>query len=320
MKYCTPAEMANVWGVSVSVVRKFCTQGRVPGAVLKNKMWYIPEDAPRPERVAQEPEGPPKVPELGAKLYHQMTGRNYHGLYDYTQINLTYSSCRMASCRVTRSQVEMIFRKGKVGGSFEPTKVSDLIEVLNHCAGVDYILRHIMDSVTQQFIKRVHQILTQSTVDQRRDRVKSGTYRTKDSGPRGRKMIPADRVSSTMTLLIREYEKLESKGLEDILNFHVRFERIFPFEDYNGRVGRLIMFKECLRHDVMPFIIDDKKRSRYLEGIKEWDTSRTKLTGLAIELQERYEEQILLQKMFARNKEFTGLIDIEEEEENEADE
>lgn len=304
MRYCSASETAKRWKISTPLVRRYCVQGRIIGAVYKNDAWLIPEDAEKPGRQESKSLEPQLavMPPLAAKLYHQMNGRNYHGLYDYTQINLTYNSCRMASCRLTRGQVELIFRKGKVGGSFELTKVSDLIEVMNHCAAVDYILRHIMDPLSQQFIKRVHRMLTYGTVDQRRGRVRSGEYRTSSAGPKDLELIPADAVNDAMGDLILEYKNLEVVELEDILDFHVQFERIFPFEDYNGRTGRLIMFKECLRHDVMPFIIDDKKRSRYLEGIRDWNRFRRKLINLATELQERYAAQVELQKMFASNK------------------
>ena len=208
----------------------------------------------------------------------------------------------MASCRLTKEQVETIFRKGKVYVAFEPMKVSDLIGVMNHCAAFDYVLRHVMDPLTQQLIKRIHRILTAGTVDQRRERVRSGQYRTSNMGPKDLKLMAAEDISTAVSDLILEYENTETVELEDILDFHVHFERIFPFDDYNGRTGRLIMFKECLRHDVMPFIIDDKKRSRYLEGIRDWNRFRRKFINLATELQERYAAQIELQKMFASNK------------------
>ena len=237
------------------------------------------------------------LPALAQKLLRQKKKKSYHGLYDYVQINLTYSSCRMASNRLTRQQVETIFTKGKVSVSFEPMKVSDLVEVLNHCVCVDYILDHAQEPLTPKFIKDLHYQLVFGTVDDRRKRVAPGQYRSPKASRRVPFMLPADQVSPKLKELIAEYEALTEVERRDILSFHVRFERIFPFEDCNGRIGRLIMFKECLRHDVMPFIIDDKRRNRYLEGLREWDDDPGILTEVVMEAQSRFDAQIQLQNL-----------------------
>ena len=237
------------------------------------------------------------LPALAQKLLRQKKKKSFHGLYDYVQINLTYSSCRMASNRLTRQQVETIFTKGKVSVSFEPMKVSDLVEVLNHCVCVDYILDHAQESLTPKFIKDLHYQLVFGTVDDRRKRVAPGQYRSPKSSRKVPFMLPADQVSSKLKALIAEYEALTEVERRDILRFHVRFERIFPFEDCNGRIGRLILFKECLRHDVMPFIIDDKRRARYLEGLREWDDDPGILTEVVMEAQSRFDAQIQLQNL-----------------------
>ena len=318
MKYLTAAEIAKQWNISSVQIRKYCIQGRIPGAVFKDQMWLIPSDATYPQKAPREKTVAPKIPlpPLAAKLVHQKNGRNYHGLYDYTQINLTYSSCRMASCRLTRDQVSLIFRKGKVGGSFELTKVSDLIEAMNHCVCVDYILDHVMEPLTQKLIKKLHYTLVFGSVDQRMERVRPGEYRLTCAGPRDLDLIDPKKVNTALGDLIKEYEKLGKFDLNTILDFHVRFEQIYPFDDCNGRVGRLILFKECLRHDVMPFILDDKRRGRYLDGLRSWENDRSVLLEVVTEAQSRYEAQIEIQKLLARGKAFepVGYTDEEEEE------
>ncbi len=190
------------------------------------------------------------MPELPKKLQNQKKKRNFHGLYDFVVIDLTYSSSRMASCRLTRQQVETIFRKGKIRESFEPMKVSDVIEVLNHIHCVSYIIDHVMEPLTQKFIRKLHEILMTGTVDAYRDQVRPGEYRTITSRPRDRQLLPADKINSNLGELITSYEHQTEIERNHILDFHVRFEKIFPFEDGNGRIGRLILFKECLRHDI----------------------------------------------------------------------
>ena len=297
MEYITVKEAAEKWNTSVQVVRRFCRQERIAGVVQQEGAWLIPKFAKKPGRAEPMEAGAAVLPALAQKLLRQKKKKSYHGLYDYVQINLTYSSCRMASNRLTRQQVETIFAKGKVSVSFEPMKVSDLVEVLNHCVCVDYILDHAQEPLTPKFIKDLHYQLVFGTVDDRRKRVAPGQYRSPKSPRRVPFMLPADQISSKLKALIAEYEALTEVERRDILRFHVGFERIFPFEDCNGRIGRLILFKECLRHDVMPFIIDDKRRNRYLEGLREWDDDPGILTEVVMEAQSRFDAQIQLQNL-----------------------
>ena len=317
MQYLSTRETAEKWGVSMTLIKRLCNQGRIVGAVYKDGVWRIPEDAVRVERTVLEYAEEPELPELAKKLQNQKKKRNFHGLYDFVVIDLTYSSSRMASCRLTRQQVETIFRKGKIRESFEPMKVSDVIEVLNHIHCVNYILDHVMEPLTQKFIRKIHEILMTGTVDAYRQQVRPGEYRTVTSRPRDRELLPVSRINSSLTELIRNYEHQTEIERNQILDFHVRFEEIFPFEDGNGRVGRLIMFKECLRRGVMPFIIDDKRRSRYLRGIKEWHDDRFEMIDVVMEAQDRFEAQIELQRLHAAGQFFapaTYQEDFEDEE------
>ena len=299
MNYLNVKEMADKWCVNVSLVRKYCAEGRIPNAVLRNGVWCIPEDAVRPARTQKAYAYEEVLPELPKKLKNQKKKRNFHGLYDFVMIDLTYASSRMASCRLTRQQVETIFRKGKIRESFEPMKVSDVIEVLNHIHCVNYIIDHVMEPLTQKFIRKLHEILMTGTVDAYRDQVRPGEYRTVTSRPRDRQLLPAGQIHSSLGELITSYERQIEIERNHILDFHVRFEEIFPFEDGNGRIGRLILFKECLRHDIMPFIIDDKRRSRYLRGIREWHEDHYELLDVVMEAQDRFEAQVELQKLRA---------------------
>lgn len=297
MEYMTVKEAAEKWNTSVQVVRQFCRQERIAGVVQQEGAWLIPKYAKKPGRAEPMEAGAAILPALAQKLLRQKKKKSFHGLYDYVQINLTYSSCRMASNRLTRQQVSTIFTKGKVSVSFEPMKVSDLVEVMNHCVCVDYILDHALEPLTPKFIKDLHFQLVFGTVDDRRKRVAPGQYRSPKSSRKVSFVLPADQISSKLKALIAEYEALTEVERRDILSFHVRFERIFPFEDCNGRIGRLILFKECLRHDVMPFIIDDKRRNRYLEGLRAWDDDPGILTEVVMEAQSRFDAQIQLQNL-----------------------
>ena len=154
----------------MTLIRRYCTQGRIPGAVYRDGVWRIPEDAIRPTRTVLEYTSETELPGLAKKLHNQKKKRNVHGLYDFAVIDLTYASSRMSICRLTRQQVETIFRKGKIRESFKPMKISDVIEVLNHIHCVDYILDHVIESLTQKFIRKLYQILMTGTVDEFRER------------------------------------------------------------------------------------------------------------------------------------------------------
>lgn len=304
MHYISTKAASEKWAITEQLIRRYCRQERIPGAIQKEGAWLIPEDAKKPAKIEPVEKEVPELPPLAKKLIRQKKKKNFHGLYDYVQTDLTYSSSRMASNRLTRGQVETIFKKGKVSVSFEPMKVSDLVEVLNHCVCVDYILDHVEEPLSQKFIKHLHYQLTFGTVDERRKKVTPGQYRTKNSYRTEPFMSPSDKISDKLKVLVAEYESLEEVDRREILDFHVRFERIFPFEDSNGRIGRLIMFKECLRHEVMPFILDDKRRSRYLEGIREWDDDPGILSKVVMEAQSRFDAQIQLQMLAEHRQSF----------------
>ena len=286
MNYLSAKEIAEIWNISPQMVRRLCIEGRVTGAALTDRGWIIPDFAEKPEKQEGPVEKP--VPEFAKKVQSQKKNRkNYHGLYDAIQINLTYSSSRMASNRLTRDQVEHIFRKGKLIGKFEPTKVSDCIEVLNHFLCVDHIIDHAMDAIDLKLIRRVHYLLMYGSVDARLKRVSPGEFRTAPLEQKNRTSAPASEITDYLKEIISEYESIQKPELMDILNLHVQFEKIAPFRDGNGRVGRLLLFKECLRHGIDPFILHDKKRSIYLEGIKKWDNIRTRKTLLDLACDEQ---------------------------------
>ena len=318
MDYISAKEAASKWGVSEVITRKYCRQNRIPGAKYQDGIWLIPEQARKPKKINRRTT--PTIPPLAQKLIRQKTKKNYHGLYDYVQINLTYSSSRMASNRLTRNQVESIFKKGKVCELFEPTKASDIVEAMNHCVCIDYLIDNVNAPLSHRLVMQLHYMLMFGTVDHRKKFVTPGVYRTKGILRRDRDMPPAEEIDGRLRELIRNYEDTQEIGINEILDFHVQFERIVPFEDGNGRVGRLILFKECLRQGVTPFIIDDKRRSQYLAGLKEWDDYRITLLEVVTVAQERFELQLAHDRLraprwyhaeyYGRNQE-----DIVEEEE-----
>lgn len=294
MGYLTTKEVSVLWNTTEQMVRRYCRDGRIPGAVQKEGAWFVLEGTARPTRKKQEA---PTVPKLVKQLQRQRTKKIYHGLYDYIQINFCYSSNRLASNRLMLNQVEEVYKKGKVSTGFEPIKVDDLIEAYNHIACVNHIIDTATARISQSYIRKLHSMLSYGTMAERKLQFHPGEYR-RDACTLGKtRTTPPKNINSQMNALIAEYESLDKVELAQILDFHVRFERIRPFTDGNGRIGRLLMFKECLRHEIMPFILDDKRRTEYLKGIREWDMDKTTLFTPCLEAQARFQAQIDLQKL-----------------------
>lgn len=271
MNFCSVRETAERWGVSERFVRKLCKKGRIENVVWNENTWLIPSGIEKPERKKYERKTEekalnPDLSEYVKRIVRQRIKNNHYGIDEYIQRNLTYSSNRMASNRLTRNEVEEIYRTNKITSSFELAKVDDIIETVNHFASVRFVIDNITEPLTGVMIRKLNHILTYGTYADRKEKIRPGEYRVSktDIG------VPAKEITGSITALIREYEK-GLITLDRILDFHVRFERIRPFEDYNGRLGRLLMLKECLRHEINPFIIDDKRRSVYLRGILSWD-------------------------------------------------
>ena len=294
MDYISAKEASVLWNITDQMIRRHCRNGRIPGSVQKNGTWYVPADAKKPTKL--KPDIAP-IPKLVKQLQRQRTKKIYHGLFDYIQVNFCYSSNRLASNRLMLNQVEEIYKKGKVSVGFEPIKVDDLIEAYNHLACVNYIIDTATALLPQAYIRKLHAMIGYGTVAERKLLFHAGEYRRDNCTIGKTKTTPPKNIGSQMSALISEYESLDKVELSQILDFHVRFERIHPFADGNGRLGRLLMFKECLRHEITPFILDDKRRTEYLKGIREWDMDRTTLFTPCLEAQVRFQAQIDLQKL-----------------------
>lgn len=294
MDYLTTKEVSVLWNTTEQMVRRYCRDGRIPGAVQKEGAWFVPEGTARPTRKKQVA---PSLPKLVKQLQRQRTKKIYHGLYDYIQINFCYSSNRLASNRLMLNQVEEVYKKGKVSTGFEPIKVDDLIEAYNHIACVSHIIDTAANRISQSYIRKLHAMLSYGTMAERKLQFHPGEYRRDICTIGKTKTTPPKNINSQMNALIAEYESLDKVELAQILDFHVRFERIRPFTDGNGRLGRLLMFKECLRHEITPFILDDKRRAEYLKGIREWDMDKSTLFTPCLEAQARFQAQIDLQKL-----------------------
>lgn len=289
MRYLSTAETAKKWNVSERSVRNYCANGRVPGAVLKGKTWTIPETAKKPERSNKRKKQPITLLDI---LKEQKAIRYPGGIYHKTQIELTYNSNHMEGSRLTHDQTRYIFETNTVGVENEALNVDDVIETVNHFRCIDKVIDHAKAVLTERFIKELHLILKTGTSDSRKDWFAVGEYKKLPNEVGGMETALPEEVAGKMKALLAEYNAKDEKKLEDILAFHVRFERIHPFQDGNGRVGRLIMFKECLKYNIVPFIIEDNLKMYYYRGLKEWDHEKGYLTDTCLTAQDRYQRYL----------------------------
>ena len=280
-KYITVREAAALWNVSERLVRRYCTQGRIANARQEGRGWLIPVHATKPE-TGYEPEiqYPPRL----KRILYQLARNNHYGIYEFLQIDLAYSSCRMASNRLTRYQIEEVYRTGKVSTAFEPMKIDDLLEIVNHFRCVRAMLEVAMQPLTVPLIKRLHSILTTGTIAAFTGKCIPGTFRTEEN-PLG---LPPQEISKSITELVRTYER-SSHSLEQLLRFHIAFERLHPFDDYNGRLGRILLLKESLRYELAPFIYQDKSRGAYNRSIR--DNDLEELQSITVLAQERFKRK-----------------------------
>ena len=267
MKLISVAEAAAKWGVAERTVRNYCAQERIPGAVLIGKTWRIPEDAERPDRINKRGGLPKTLPErLRAEKKIQLRG----GIYHRVQVDMTYNSNHMEGSRLTHDQTRYIFETNTIGVENEAVNVDDVLETVNHFLCIDLIIDNYAKPLTEAFIKELHRTLKIGTVDSRQAWFAVGAYKKVANEVGGQETTLPSKVPAAMAKLLSEYNSGAEKTLDDLLDFHVRFESIHPFQDGNGRIGRLIMFKECLRFGIVPFIIDDRHKVFYYRGLKEW--------------------------------------------------
>lgn len=285
MRYLSVTEIAKKWNISERSVRNYCAHGRVQGAFLTGKTWNIPENAEKPERSNKKKGHALTLLDI---LRDQKEGKYSGGIYHRTQIDLTYNSNHMEGSRLTRNQTRYIFETNTVGVENEVLNVDDVIETVNHFHCIDLVIDHADDILSEKFIKKLHLTLKNGTSDSRKDWFAVGEYKRIPNEVGGMDTALPEEVADKMKTLLKEYNVIKEKTLEDILDFHVKFERIHPFQDGNGRVGRLIMFKECLKHNIVPFIIEDNQKLFYYRGLKEWDNEKGYLTDTCLTAQDKY--------------------------------
>ena len=282
MEYLSVKQYADAHGLPERTVRNWCAAEKIQGVFLTGKTWNIPADAPIPERTKQ------RVSPLLNRLREEKETKLNGGIYHRTQIDLTYNSNHIEGSKLTHEQTRYIFETNTIGITDEAVNVDDIVETTNHFRCIDYIIEHASDKLTESIIKELHKILKSGTSDSRKSWFNVGEYKRLPNEVGGIETTQPEEVNTQIKSLLKTYNAIKNKTLEDIIDFHCKFERIHPFQDGNGRVGRLIMFKECLANNIVPFIIIDELKLFYYRGLSNWGKTNGFLTDTCLTAQDQY--------------------------------
>ena len=286
MEYISVIQFAEKYGISERTARNYCAQGKIEGAFLIGKTWNIPADAVLPKRKAAKK----KLSPLLITLREQKVSRLKGSIYHRTQIDLTYNSNHIEGSKLTHDQTRYIFETNTIGITDQTVNVDDILETVNHFRCIDFIIDHAEERLTEKFIKHLHLLLKSGTSDSRKDWFAVGDYKRLPNEVGGLETCPPEDVHKELKTLLTDYYHNRQQTFENILNFHVRFEQIHPFQDGNGRVGRLLMFKECLANNIVPFIITDELKMYYYRGLREWGHINGYLTDTCLTAQDQYKD------------------------------
>lgn len=284
METISSTQFAERYGLSVRTVRNYCRQGKIAGAFLTGKTWNIPEDAAPPTHEARK-----KLSPLLRTLKEQKQSKISGGIYHRVQIDLTYNSNHIEGSKLTHDQTRMIFETHTLmAANNTAVRVDDIIETINHFRCIDYIIDHATDPLTEGMIKQLHRLLKSRTADSEKDWFVVGDYKKLPNEVGGMETSSPQTVAHDMKALLLQYRQQKTKDVDSIIDFHWRFESIHPFQDGNGRVGRLIMFKECLANNIVPFIIDEDLRYFYYRGLREWPRVKGYLMDTCLTAQDKF--------------------------------
>ena len=284
MDYISVTEFAKRYGIAERTARNYCAQGKIDGAVLIGKTWSVPADARLPERKARQRRPMPLLLALKEQKDAGLKG----GIYHRTQVDLTYNSNHIEGSRLTHEQTRFIFETNTVGVEGEALRVDDIIETTNHFRCIDLVIDRAQEFLNEGLIKELHALLKRGTTDSCREWFAVGEYKRLPNEVGGNDTVAPEDVSREMKALLKWYNAIRRKSFEDIIDFHHRFEAIHPFQDGNGRVGRLVMFKECLANGFVPFIITDELKMFYYRGLQQWDSVRGYLLDTCLTAQDNY--------------------------------
>lgn len=289
MKFLSVAQVAKNWNLSERTVRNYCASGKIPDAFLTGKTWNIPENAEPPKRSNSVKQAPSNLFEvLKAEKASKISG----GIYHKIQVELTYNSNHIEGSKLTHDQTRYIYETNTIGFTDSTINVDDIVETANHFKCIDMVIDKAAKPLSETFIKQLHMVLKNGTSDSRKDWFAVGDYKKYPNEVGGKITTPPEEVHDKIKALISAYNKTDNKSFDDLISFHYEFERIHPFQDGNGRIGRLILFKECLKNNIVPFIIDENLKMFYYRGLNEWKSEKGYLIDTCLTAQDKFKKYL----------------------------
>ena len=289
MKFLSVAQTAQKWNLSERTVRNYCANGKIPDAFLTGKKWNIPENAERPKK-AKKSMPPPRT--LLEVLKAEKASKIKGGIYHKIQVELTYNSNHIEGSKLTHDQTRYIFETNTIGITDSAVNIDDIVETANHFKCIDTVIDNAAKPLSETFIKQLHLTLKNGTSDSRKDWFVVGDYKKYPNEVGGKITVLPEKVPESIKLLISEYNKIKDKTFNDIIRFHYEFECIHPFQDGNGRIGRLILFKECFKNNIVPFIIDENLKMFYYRGLNEWKSEKGYLIDTCLTAQDKFKKYL----------------------------
>lgn len=274
------SDLVEMAGVSSRTVAKIGRGEKIANHVLEKiaaflnceaqDLWLYISDNPLLRTLQEE-----KSIKLSGGLYHEL------------QVRMTYNSNHIEGSKLSEEQTRLIFETNTIDCG-DGVPVDDIIETVNHFRAIDYIIDVAEEPLSENIIKNIHKILKQGTKDSTLSWFAVGEYKKRPNVVGGRDTAAPKDVASKVQSLLAEYNGLKSVVFNDIVEFHYKFEGIHPFQDGNGRVGRLIAFKECLKNNIVPFIIEDSKKMFYYRGLSQWENDRAFLIDTCLDGQDTF--------------------------------
>lgn len=289
MKFLSVAQVAKNWNLSERTVRNYCARGKIPDAFLTGKTWNIPENAEPPKRSNSVKQTPSNLFEV---LKAEKASKIKGGIYHKIQVELTYNSNHIEGSKLTHDQTRYIYETNTIGFTDSTINVDDIVETANHFKCIDMVIDKTAKPLSETFIKQLHMVLKNGTSDSRKDWFAVGDYKKYPNEVGGKITTPPEEVNDKIKALISAYNKTGNKSFDDLISFHYEFERIHPFQDGNGRIGRLILFKECLKHNIVPFIIDENLKMFYYRGLSEWQNEKGYLIDTCLTAQDKFKKYL----------------------------
>ena len=287
MEWLTVREIAGKWNMSERSVRNYCREGRVPGAVLAHGTWQMPADALPPRRKKRRRK---EKETLLTRLQEEKAASLKNGIYHRLQIEMTYNSNHIEGSQLSQEQTRFIYETHTLNTEQMTVPVDDIIETVNHFRCIDFVIDQANKPITQRFIKQLHLLLKSGTTDSRKEWFAVGEYKKLPNEVGGMPTTDPTQVAEQVKDLLSRYKALPAPTFRQLVESHVRFERIHPFQDGNGRIGRLLLLKECLRLNLVPFLITEDLKLYYYRGLAQWDKEPGYLLDTCLTAQDRFKK------------------------------